>query len=125
MCDFATRYEHVRVTKEYISEKPPVFLGLILIHDKSYFESYSNFFNHLRAKLRDTDKTKVAFGSEEELAFVNAIHSAFPESTYLICRRYLYQNTKQNGCAYKADRRNFKEMVFNALVSVLIQNNRK
>ena len=72
-----------------------------------------------------TDKTKLAFVSEEELAIVNAINSAFPESTYLIYRRYLYQNTKQNYCAYKTDRQNIMGVVFNASVSVLIQNNRK
>ena len=117
LCDFhvtATCYKQVRVAKERSGE-PPIFLGPIFVHDNSDFESYSNFFNHLRTKLRDTDKTKLVLGSDEELAIVNAITLAFPESTHLLCKRHLCQNTKQkliDDSVDKADRQKNLGMIF-------------
>ena len=54
-------------------------------------------------------------GSDEELAIVNAITLAFPESTHLLCKRHLYQNTKQkliDDSVDKADRQKILGMIF-------------
>ena len=71
----------------------------------------------------------------EELAFVNAITLVFPESTHLLCKRHLYQNTKQkliDDCVDKADRQKKNlGMIFNedelidAHDSVFLIQNRK
>lgn len=62
---------------------------------KTDFESYSNFFNLLRTKLSVTDTSKLVIGSDEELVLVNAISIAFPDSTHILRKSHLYQNTKQ------------------------------
>jgi hypothetical protein len=59
--------------------EPPIFLGPIFIHDNSDFESYSNFFNHLRVKLISTDTSNLVIGCDEEYALVSSIQ-IFPGS---------------------------------------------
>jgi transposase-like protein len=85
------------------------FLCPLYIHDSSDFETYSNFFNHLKTKLTDT--SRLVFGSDEEKAFVNAITTAFRNSEHMLCKRHLYQNTKQklvNDCVDKTDRQDLQ-----------------
>lgn len=117
LCDMhvtATCYKQVSVVSDNTGDAP-IFLGPLFIHDNSDFESYSNFFNHLRTKLAGTDKSNLVFGSDEEQALVNAVITAFPESTHLLCKRHLYQNTKQkliDDCVDKADRQRILDMIF-------------
>ena len=87
-------------------KEPPIFLGPIFIHDNSDFESFSNFFNHLRVKLINTNTDRLVFGTDEELALVNAITTAFPESGHILCTRHIRQNVKQkltDDCIDKVD----------------------
>ena len=82
LCDMhvtATCFKQLTVIRETTGESP-IFLGPLYIHDNSDFQSYSNFFNHLRTRLTDVDTTNLVVGSDEELALVNAITSAFPNS---------------------------------------------
>ena len=46
----------------------PIFIGPIFLHGHSDFETYSQFFGHLSAKLVDSDAHKLTLGSDEELA---------------------------------------------------------
>lgn len=89
------------------TKEPPIFLGPIFIHDNSDFDSFSNFFNHFRTKLIQTDTTNLVFGTDEELALVNAIKYAFPDSGHILCMRHFRQNVKQklvDECLEKTDR---------------------
>ncbi|KAK3104132.1 hypothetical protein FSP39_024650 [Pinctada imbricata] len=110
----ATCYKQTSVTKDSTNDAP-IFLGPLYIHDNSDFETYSNFFNHLRTKLTDVDKSRLVFGSDEEQAMVNSIMSAFPDSGHILCKRHLYQNTKQkllDDCVDKQDRQVILDSIF-------------
>jgi len=67
----------------------------MFIHDCSDYETYSQFFHHLRLKLAGTHFGKLVIGSDDERALVKAIVSTFPESTHILCTRHLEQNAKQ------------------------------
>lgn len=70
LCDMhvtASCYKQMSVVMESRKESP-IFLGPIFIHDNSDFESFSNFFNHLRVKLINTNTDRLVFGTDEELA---------------------------------------------------------
>jgi hypothetical protein len=43
-------------------------------------ETFSVFLNHFRVKLISTDMNDLVFGTDEELALLNAITAAFPDS---------------------------------------------
>lgn len=97
LCDMhvtVTCFKHTSVVKESTKEHP-IFLGPVFLHDNSDFESYSNFFNHLKIKLADEDTTKLVIGSDEEMALVNSVKSAFQQASHILCYRHLRQNTKQ------------------------------
>ena len=82
LCDMhvtATCFKQLTAIRETTGESP-IFLGPLYIHDNSDFQSYSNFFNHLRTRWTDVDTTHLVVGSDEEMALVNAITSAFPNS---------------------------------------------
>jgi transposase-like protein len=117
LCDMhvtATCYKQTSVVMESTGEAP-IFLGPLYIHDNSDFETYSNFFNHLKTKLTDTDTSRLVFGSDEEKALVNAITTAFPNSEHMLCKRHLYQNTKQklvDDCVDKTDRQDILDMIY-------------
>ena len=87
LCDMhvtASCYKQMTVVMEK-TEEPPIFLGPIFIHDNSDFESFSNFFNHLRIKLINEATEELVFGTDEEAALVNSIKTAFPESGHVLC----------------------------------------
>lgn len=80
------------------TKQPPIFLGPLFIHNNrlnSDFESFSVFFNHFRVKPISTDTNDLVFGTDEELALLNAITAAFPESGHLLCTRHLQKNVNQ------------------------------
>lgn len=89
----ASCYKQISVNKENTGE-PPIFLGPVYIHDNSDFESYSNFFNHLRIKLIGTDTSDLIIGSDEEFALVNSSQTAFPEASHIQCMRHIRLNVK-------------------------------
>jgi transposase-like protein len=87
--------------------EPPIFLDPIFIHDNSDFESYSNFFNHLRVKLISTDTSNLVIGCDEEYALVSSIQTSFPEAGHIHCIRHLRLNIKHkltDECIDKPDR---------------------
>ena len=117
LCDMhvtASCYKQTTVVMESTRE-PPIFLGPVFVHDNSDFESYSTFFNHLMIKLINTDKDQLVIGSDEELALVNAIQTAFPEAGHILCMRHLRQNCKQkltDDCIDKTDRDSILNDIF-------------
>ena len=66
-------------------------------------------------KLINTDKDQLVIGSDEELALVNAIQTAFPEAGHILCMRHLRQNCKQkltDDCIDKSDRDSILNDIF-------------
>ena len=49
-----TCYKQMTVNKTR-TNKPPVFIGPLFIHDNSDFDTYTHFFHHLKIKLMDTN----------------------------------------------------------------------
>ena len=97
LCDMhvtVTCYKQLTVVKEGTTE-PPLFIGPILIHDNSDFDTYCNFFFNLKIKLNDVDTTNLVIGTDDEQALVNAIKAAFPQSQHILCTRHLRQNANQ------------------------------
>jgi hypothetical protein len=85
-------YKQLTVVKS-TTKQNPIFLGPIYIHDNSDFETYCHFFHHLKMKLYDGQSlSKLVIGSDDERAMVNAVTTAFPESTHILCTRHLRQN---------------------------------
>lgn len=117
LCDMhvtATCFKQNAVVRDDTGESP-IFWGPLFIHDNSDFDTYSTFFNHLSTKLMDTDTTKLVIRSDEELALVNAITKAFPDSNHILCKRHLYQNTKQklvDDCIDKESRQTILDLIF-------------
>ncbi|CAG2250556.1 unnamed protein product [Mytilus edulis] len=97
LCDMhvtALCFKQTAVNMESTSEHP-IFLGPVFIHDNSDFECFTNFFNHLKVKLRGIDTSKLVFGTDEEVGLINAVKEAFPQSRTILCTRHLRQNAKQ------------------------------
>ena len=80
-------YKQRSVVRTRTAESP-IFLGPIFIHDNSDFESFGNFFYHLKMKLIDSDLQNLVIGTDDEKAMVKAIKTAFPESTHVLCSRH-------------------------------------
>ena len=58
--------------------KPPVFVGPVLIHYKKDERSYRDFLNKLKS-LRPGLQEIASFGTDGEMALVNALQSCFPK----------------------------------------------
>ena len=86
-----TCYKQTSVIRHDTNEHP-IFLGPIFIHDNSDFESFGNFFFHLKMKLISKDLSPLIIGTDDEKAMVKAIVNVFPESTHVLCSRHLKQN---------------------------------
>ncbi|CAG2213397.1 unnamed protein product [Mytilus edulis] len=72
LCDMhvtALCFKQTAVNMESTSEHP-IFLGPVFIHDNSDFECFTNFFNHLKVKLRGIDTSKLVFGTDEEVGLI-------------------------------------------------------
>jgi len=66
-------------------------------------------------KLINTDADQLVIGSDEELALVNAIQTAFPEAGHILCMRHLRQICKQkliDDCIDKTDRDSILNDIF-------------
>lgn len=79
------------------SNEPVILMGPMLLHTKAQTETFMGFLLHLKLalgkelklseiELRDDD---IVFGSDQELALVNAINLTFPNSKLTLCSRHL------------------------------------
>lgn len=75
--------------------KPQVFVGPVLIHYKKDERTYMDFLNKLKA-LRAGLQDIISFGTDGEMALVNALQSCFPKATEksLRCFRHFRQNVE-------------------------------
>ncbi|XP_052778803.1 uncharacterized protein LOC128216276 [Mya arenaria] len=89
-----TCYKQLSVNRQKTDE-PPIFVGPLFIHDSSDFETYVNFFDHIRNKLVNVSLDSLVIGTDDEKAMVKAITTSFPSSTHVLCTGHLRQNAKQ------------------------------
>ena len=75
------------------SQDHPIFLGPIMLHGQSTFDEYQSFFAESAGRLAPADLAKMTLGSDDEKAVRNALDSAFPQSTKVLCTRHLKNNT--------------------------------
>ena len=75
--------------------KPPVFVGPVVIHYKKDERSYRDFLNKLKS-LRPGLQEIASFGTDGEMALVNALQSCFPKGAEkpLRCFRHFRQNAE-------------------------------
>ncbi|XP_052249452.1 uncharacterized protein LOC127857125 [Dreissena polymorpha] len=90
-----TCFKQVSVTRPQ-TDKPPIFIGPMFLHDNSDFETYSHFLSHLKTKLDSTNTKldRLVIGSDDERSIVKASKTVFHDSTHVLCTRHLRQNTK-------------------------------
>ena len=76
------------------TRKQPVFLGPILIHYRKTFSTYLYFASTLVGLRRDLEKLQ-AFGTDGEIALVDAFSHEFGYAIHLSCAIHLRRNVKQ------------------------------
>ena len=72
-------------------------LGPIFLHWDGLYSTYCDFFAKIRSAIGfSVPVEKIVFGTDEELALVNAIKTVFPTSQHILCTRHLKENTQRN-----------------------------
>lgn len=107
-----TCYKQLTVTRSSTG-KNPICIGPMFIHDCSAYETYTEFFQHLRLRLPCANFGKLVIGSDDERALVKAITATFPESTHILCTRHLEQNAKHKMTDVGIGMKKRKEMMKN------------
>ena len=87
-------YQNLLLERESTG-KSPVFVGPVLIHYKKDACTYKDFLSKLKS-LRPGLQNVVSFGTDGEMALVNALRSCFPKGTEksLRCFRHFPQNVE-------------------------------
>ena len=74
----------------------------VLLSSDATEETYTYFLNQLKLMLRNKATKKImlnddsfVFGSDQEKALINAIHSVFPEATRFVCVYYISTNIQE------------------------------
>ena len=89
-----TCYKQMTVNSTMTNESS-LFIGPLLIHDNSDFDTYSYYFHHLKIKLMDTNLSKLVIGTDDEQELIKAITTIIPEATHVLCTRHLKENARQ------------------------------
>ena len=114
-----TGYKQLTVNRTSTSE-PPLSFGPVFMHNNSDFESYSDFFNHLKVKLATNDTNNMVIRTDDERAMVNAITSSFPNSKHILCTRHLKQNVNQKLTNSAVDKTERNMIIQNVLVRMVL-----
>lgn len=76
---------------------PPVMLGPVFLHWDGAYSTYCDFLAKIRSSLGyDLPEEKLTFGTDEEMALVNAIKTTFPGANHILCARHLQENALRN-----------------------------
>ena len=91
-----TTYQHpllvFRNPKEHTSQHPNL-IGPLLIHQRKQFSNY-HYFNSVIVGIRQGLRNLTAFGTDGEMALVQACHSQFPYAIHLRCWLHFKDNLK-------------------------------
>ena len=108
-----TTYKHPMLTAS--TSDHPSMLGPILIHQRKQFQNYQ-FFSTSLLGLRPSLQQLCAFGTDGEVALVDAFHSAFPNAIHLRCFLHFKDNLKHKlEHKMKIPRHVSNEFLFNVL----------
>jgi hypothetical protein len=141
-----TIYKDLSVIKRSTGDHPICF-GPTFIHQSSTTKAYSSFLHDIADNLTDTEIQNLIVGSDEELAFKNAIKRCFHGCTHVLCTRHLKQNVNKyledkvgypiterteilnsifgaNGLLEKTDIDTFSSRLQNLRQSILTKDNR-
>ena len=88
-------YKDLSVLRRATGENPTCF-GPTFIHQSSTTASYSTFLNSIANNLNDHEISNLVIGSDEELAFKNAIRRNLPGATHVLCTRHLKENSNRH-----------------------------
>ena len=87
-------FKNLSVTRRSTGDHP-IFVGPILIHGNSDFETFHVFFSELSAMLRKTTSSPV-FGFDDESALHGSLLHVFHSSSELYCTKHLKDNIDQH-----------------------------
>ena len=89
-----TVYKDTSVVKRRTNDNPICF-GPTFVHQSSTTKAYSSFLHDIADNLTDNEISNLTVGSDEELAFKNAIRRCFSGCTHVLCTRHLRENTNK------------------------------
>lgn len=76
---------------------PPVMLGPVFLHWDGAYSTYFDFLAKIRSSLLyDLPDEKFTYGTDEEMALVNAIKTTFSKAGHILCTRHLQENAIRN-----------------------------
>ena len=111
-----TVYKDKSVKRREGSQDHPICFGPTFIHQSSTTKAYQSFLHDIADNLTDNEIANLTVGTDEELAFKNAIKRCFSGSTHVLCTRHLKENTNrhmQNQIGYpESDRIEINNAIF-------------
>ena len=111
-----TVYKDMSVKRRIDSKDHPICFGPTFIHQTSTTKAYQSFLHDIADNLTDNEMANLTVGSDEELAFKNAIKRCLIGSTHVLCTRHLKENSNrylQNQVGYpEADRIKLNDDIF-------------
>ena len=78
------------------SKDHPICFGPTFVHQSTTTMSYKSFLHDVADHLTDDEISNLTIGTDEELAFKNAIKRCHPGSTHVVCTRHLKKNTNRH-----------------------------
>ena len=119
LCEFhvtPTVYKDKSVKRREGSKDHPICFGPTFIHQSSTTKAYLSFLHDIADNVTDNEIANLTVGTDEELAFKNAIRRCFNGSTHVLCTRHLKENTNrhmQNQIGYpESDRIQINDGIF-------------
>jgi len=88
--------------KRVSTQENPIFLGPILLHFDALTETYRCFFSNVADAMGAADvctevlAADMVFGSDDEKALVNALHTAFPAADHVYRARHIEENVRRH-----------------------------
>ena len=78
------------------SGEHPIFIGPMFLYGDAKCVTYCRFFNHLATTFQaeGCNMKNFIFGSDNKKAMTSALKYAFPDSTHVLCLRYIMGNVK-------------------------------
>ena len=111
-----TVYKDKSVKRREGSKVHPICFGPTFIHRNSTTKAYQFFLHDIADNLTDNEMASLTVGSDEELAYKNAIKRCLSGSTHVLCTRHMKENSNrymQNQVGYpESDRIKVNDDIF-------------
>ncbi|XP_013400898.1 uncharacterized protein LOC106166782 [Lingula anatina] len=90
----ATSFKNISLRRTSTNEHP-IFLGPILIHGNSDWQTYAQFFSTIAMQVDKTTQGPI-IGMDDEKALKKAVEFAFSNANIISCQRHLKANVSKN-----------------------------